>query len=68
MSLLGALALLFGGLAAFYYGFRALASRLWRPVIRLGPEHEIRRGARVARMDDFRKRRMIDDDPGPKAA
>lgn len=68
MNLLGALALLVGGLVAVYFGVRFLADRVWHPIIELEPEWERRRSARVARMDDFRKRRVIDDDPGPKVA
>jgi len=63
MTLLDALVLLFGGFGAIYAGVRILFPR--KPAIRLKPECELRRGARVARMDDFRHRAFVDE-RGPR--
>lgn len=78
LSTIFAVLLYLGGIAAVIVGVRALLSRAWSPILELQPPTDLRRAARVARIDDFRKRRIEDhepvpmwkppDDPGPKAA
>ncbi len=76
-STLFAALLYLGGIAAVLTGLRTFLSRPWSPHIELRPPSEVRRAARIARIDDFRKRRIIDDprstwnppdDRGPTAA
>ncbi len=62
------------GIAAVIVGLRTLDRR--GMTIDSKTSYELRRSARVARIDDFRNRRIVDsgstwnspDDPGPKAA
>lgn len=76
LSTLFATLLYLAGIAAVIAGLRSLFSR--SPHLELRPPTDLRRAARVARIDDFRKRRIEDhepvpmwkppDDPGPTAA
>lgn len=78
LSTLSAALLYLGGIAAVIVGLRSFLSRPWSPHLELRPPTDLRRAARVARIDDFRKRRVEEhepvpmwkppDDPGPKAA
>lgn len=78
LSTLFAALLYLGGIAAVLVGLRSFLSRPWSPHVELRPPTDLRRAARVARIDDFRKRRIEDhepvpmwkppDDPGPTVA
>lgn len=78
LSTLVAALLYLGGIAAVLMGLRSLLSRPWSPHVELRPPSDLRRAARVARIDDFRKRRIEErepvlmwkppDDRGPTAA
>lgn len=72
--------LYFGGLVLVIVGLRSLLSRAWSPHAELRPPSEMRRAARIDRVEAARRRgwRIIesepshrwgsDDDPGPMAA
>lgn len=54
-----------GGIAAVIVGLRSFLFRAWSPHVELRPPTDLRRAARVARIDDFRNRRTDDHEPVP---
>lgn len=65
LSTLSAALLYLGGLVLVIAGLRSFLSRAWSPHAELQPPTDLCRAARVARIDDFRKRRIEDREPAP---
>ena len=48
------------GIAGVIVGLRSFLSRSWSPHVELRSDSDLRRSARIARIDDFRKRRIVE--------